>query len=156
MVINTKYGTGRHPIDIPLEWLDPNNQIFPSRLVFAILAHMIGLGIIKVSLLIFFARIIPGQTFLRACQVMGFIVVGTAISVSFATIFACNPIKAWWDFTIPRDVCIDYVTMLVWGGALNAAADIAIVLLPMPTIYNSFMSKRKKIQVMGMFSLGLL
>lgn len=130
--------------------------MFPSRLLVAIVAQFVALGIIKVSLLIFFCRIIPDLKFRRICQVAGFIVVGTAASISLATIFSCNPIKGLWDFSIPREQCIDYVTMLIWGGGLNTAMDFVLVFLPLPTLYMSFLPRRQKIQVMAMFMLGML
>ncbi|RPA86209.1 hypothetical protein BJ508DRAFT_147854 [Ascobolus immersus RN42] len=156
LFFNVKYGSGRHYWDIPPEWNLPQNQLFPSRMVVAILCQFLGLGIIKVSLLIFFCRIIPDLTFRRICQATGFFVVGTAVSISICTVFACNPVSAFWDFTITRAKCIDYITMLVWGGCLNTAADFLLVFLPLPTLYRSYLPRRQKIQVMGMFCLGIL
>lgn len=74
-------------------------------------------------------------------------------------IFGCSPIEANWDYSVGRlgeAKCIDTVALLVVSSALHFLGDVIIFALPLPVVFLSMMPWRKKIQVAGLFSMGLL
>ena len=67
----------------------------------------------------------------------------------------CKPISYAWDAPLGAEgSCINLVGNNVANGAILAAADIAILILPMPTIWSLQVNLRQKIQVCAIFALG--
>jgi len=73
-------------------------------------------------------------------------------------IWQCSPISYAWDvWTGERKVPRVNINALVWAWAsINIALDIAVIILPMPQLLKLNLSRKKKIQVIAMFSVGLL
>ncbi|KAL8715718.1 MAG: hypothetical protein Q9220_000385 [cf. Caloplaca sp. 1 TL-2023] len=74
-------------------------------------------------------------------------------------IFACNPIKASWVLTVyldPKTVCrIKAPDVLNRHGFCNVITDWALLLLPIPMVWNLQMNIRKKIGLAGVFATGI-
>lgn len=121
---------------------------------------MAGIGIVKTSILFFYLRIFPGQTFRR-------VVYGTMAfnAVAHIVIIVCN-------LTVGRTIEVVWggksdlsVTMETYGNALkvtmahciiNFVVDIWMLILPMTQLYNLGLRLDKKIRVMCMFGIGIL
>jgi len=53
--------------------------------------------------------------------------------------------------------CSVNINALLWAvAAVNIALDIAVVILPLPQLLKLALSRQKKVQVLAMFSVGLL
>lgn len=72
--------------------------------------------------------------------------------------FQCLPVSyAWtrWDGE-HSGMCID-VNAATWAAsAINISIDLTIIIIPMPMLVRLNLSRRKKVQVVAMFSVGLL
>ncbi|KAK9419298.1 putative G-protein coupled receptors family 1 profile domain-containing protein [Seiridium unicorne] len=88
----------------------------------------------------------------------GLIVLNTLLYIAglFATAFGCEPIRGFWDATVSPRKCISHKALQITATCFNAAIDIAIFLLPQPTIWRLQMSRGRKIGLALMFSVGLL
>lgn len=102
----------------------------------------------------------PKRSFRAAAHLL---VAGNAAYVAVfgcLLLFQCRPVAgAWraWDGTAANTArCID-LNVIGWSGAAaNIVLDVATIALPMPELFALSMSRRKKIQIVGMFALGFL
>lgn len=83
---------------------------------------------------------------------MAVVIVYTIWTV-FGSIFACVPVRAFWDKEQPAR-CIDQFAMWFTNAAINILTDFAIIILPMPVIQNLNLAKRQKQLLIGIFAIG--
>lgn len=80
------------------------------------------------------------------------------IAFELVSIFQCTPIEgAWraWDKEFPAKC--NNINMQGWMAAiLNIVLDVATLCLPLWELYKLSLSRKKKIQIMLMFSVGFL
>ena len=77
-------------------------------------------------------------------------------SLTFAGIFQCRPVAAFWDHSIQGAKCIDLPRFGIISGVLNLMTDVLILCLPIPMVWALQMTNAGKITVTGMFLLGAL
>lgn len=110
----------------------------------------------KVSVVTFYLRIFGAA---RSFRIPAFVVIGIvvawAVSVILETFLLCRPLAYNWDSTI-EGVCGDRNNVYVSAGALNVVTDFMVMSLPIPQICKLQLDPRKKIGLVGMFSLGIL
>lgn len=84
--------------------------------------------------------------------------IGYLIAFECISIWQCRPLDAaWkrWDGVYPSKC--NNINLQSWmSAALNIILDICLFVLPMPQLYQLSMSRKKKIHIMLMFSVGLL
>ena len=78
-----------------------------------------------------------------------------AIMVIFVIIFQCNPVSKAWNPLTPG-TCINSWLFFVIGSSMNCGTDIAILILPLPSVLRLQLSKWQKISLVGVFLLGSL
>jgi hypothetical protein len=113
------------------------------------------LGLVKLSVLVFYLRIFP-QTWFRytVYGALVFVIVSTTI-ISLLTIFQCKPIAYFWD----RDLhgkCININALAYANSAMSIVQDVLIVVLPIPVLSKLHLGRKKKIGVIFMFAVGSL
>ena len=69
------------------------------------------------------------------------------------TIFHCDPVDALWDATV-KAKCINFHDVLIIFSSLNIGTDILILCLPVPQLWKLNIPRRRKYELMGIFSLG--
>lgn len=87
------------------------------------------------------------------------IVITWWVAVSFADIFQCVPIKAFWDFRVKNGwttKCMDIVTFSIATGVSNLVTDFMVLCLPMPMVWSLKKNRKQKITLTGIFMLGFL
>ncbi|KAF7536108.1 hypothetical protein G7054_g4835 [Neopestalotiopsis clavispora] len=118
--------------------------------------YAVGLAISKISILLFYLRVFPQQTFRYMVFVMISLNAMYAIGFSLAVILQCSPVDgAWrsWDGEY-KAKCFN-VNYLGWSGAgANIFFDVTTLILPLPVLAQLTMSTRKKLQVFSMFAVG--
>lgn len=65
----------------------------------------------------------------------------------------CRPIRASWDPHV-KGVCGNQITAYIYMEAIGLALDIAILVLPLPTIWSLHMLKSKKLRFSLILSAG--
>ena len=78
------------------------------------------------------------------------------ITILFIKIFACKPIRFFWDKTIPHGHCIDQYRMNVIGAVICLASDVTILLLPQRVILSLTLSFKRKLGLALVFAIGIL
>jgi len=135
-------------------------QISPSNLEFyqlniyiVLLFYNPGLAFFKLSLLSFYVRVFPVVRWLRlSCYAIGSLIVAWVIATQFAFIFRCAPVSAAW-MNIPGK-CINPTSIFIAQSIPTLVFDIAILALPVRTIWGTQMKRPQRIGVIGVFLLG--
>ncbi|KAL6713508.1 hypothetical protein ACLMJK_008973 [Lecanora helva] len=78
------------------------------------------------------------------------------ISTVLAVLLICRPIAFGWDRTIKGGTCGDQKSLDIYIGILNLLLDVAVVILPMPVLWGLQMALSRKVQLSGMFGLGII
>ncbi|RYP16733.1 hypothetical protein DL765_004969 [Monosporascus sp. GIB2] len=120
--------------------------------------YVTSLGLTKVSILLFYLTVFPKRSFRLWAHALIVANVMYAVVFSCLLAFQCRPIAgAWlaWDREFEAE-CIS-LNVIGWSGAAaNIALDVATLALPMPQLFALSMSRRKKVQIIGMFALGFI
>ncbi|KAL4734467.1 hypothetical protein BDV11DRAFT_212752 [Aspergillus similis] len=112
------------------------------------------ISLVKISILLLYRRIFTtSRTFLAATWVMGGLVVGYWLSCIFGLIFAYSPVQAQWKSWLPH-TSINNKAFWMAIGIINIVYDIAILCMPQPLVWSLQMSRRRKILLSGVCSLG--
>lgn len=115
--------------------------------------YVIVLGLIKVSLILFYLEIFNTSRFrITAFIILGYIAISSLV-ICLLTIFSCTPVRAFWN----RDVkgkCLNVQALAYANSASAIIQDIILLILPLVFIRNLQMKRYKKVAVGFMFSIG--
>ena len=72
----------------------------------------------------------------------------------FMTIFQCKPVSGFWNRTKPAICNVDSRKFFIGNAIPNILTDVALMVLPLPYIWQLNRSKSQKIALAGVFLLG--
>ncbi|OAG06095.1 uncharacterized protein CC84DRAFT_1044209, partial [Paraphaeosphaeria sporulosa] len=144
-------GVGRHLQYVPkeqrIEWLKSVYVAAPS--LYIISAVLPKLAVISMYLKIFQSK------FSRACcWVVVFVLVATPLACVPVIICQCRPLEYLWNKTIPGGHCVNQALMFRYGSLPNIITDVAMLLLPMPLVWNLHSSSKVKFGLFITFLIG--
>ncbi|KAH8788026.1 hypothetical protein F5883DRAFT_400793 [Diaporthe sp. PMI_573] len=117
--------------------------------------YMVTHWTIKMTFLIFYIRLSPNRKFRITCfATMG---LNTAFMIInwLLALLQCIPLDAYFHPEAHPDAkCIDKGVLLLGPSILNVITDVIILVLPIRTVWNLNMSRRKKIAVTGVLGFG--
>ncbi|GKZ41054.1 hypothetical protein AbraIFM66951_007609 [Aspergillus brasiliensis] len=146
-IVAAYYGVGKHYV--PVE----NRCIWATRLL-----YVLGLCFIKLSLLWFYLRLETRRFMQWLVYSVIFLVLGVSISSFFVDTLSCIPAAKFWNSAKPGH-CMSSASQQKFyeiNGILVIVMDILIWAVPIPMLWRVRISLRKKIAVLGVFSVGLL
>jgi hypothetical protein len=73
----------------------------------------------------------------------------------FLTLFICNPREKIWNDLV-QGTCMNYNYLGVASAILNIASDFAILLLPVRSLWQLRITRKKKLIIFMLFATGLL
>lgn len=114
---------------------------------------IVGSSSAKISILIFYIRLLPLQNFKTAIYIALGFVSGSAVGLSFAVIFACKPMAMNWDALVVKGTCINRPVLYIVSAAVNIASDVYLFCLPLPMIAQVRVTRRHKICLVLIFLL---
>ncbi|GAW24209.1 hypothetical protein ANO14919_137910 [Xylariales sp. No.14919] len=150
--VNASRYLGRHTyeldpsVDIPrflqLFWI---NELFYNAAMF----------FIKMTFLCQYYRVFRQVKALRITYLVAiFVIGGWCLGQFLSVVFICIPVQGFWDRTIDAHCQNQFV-----GVYLNAAGtlvtDFAILVLPVPALWNLNLPKTQKLALIGIFSIGI-
>ncbi|KAI9151612.1 hypothetical protein HJFPF1_08819 [Paramyrothecium foliicola] len=146
------YGMGKHFWNVPVSDLYPHFNL--SNMLAAIF-FCAATGLAKGSILLFYLRIFPA----KAAQVAVWSAFAFTISYSLVSvlvnIFACDPIKASWDFEAAATAkCINRPVFYFAQAGLGIFADVITVVIPIPWLKTLKLPTRQKVGVAIMLTMG--
>ncbi|TQN68645.1 hypothetical protein CSHISOI_06967 [Colletotrichum shisoi] len=148
----TSIGFGMHYWTIPVG----NGIVIRKMLYVGNLVYTVLQAAVKLSIVLFLGRIFPSQTFRRIAQGIEVILLlhGTLFTIPFAV--QCTPVQSIWDRTITDRRCLNLQAVGYSSGGLAMAEDIAILLLPIPHVWQLKISLSRRLAVIALFSVGSL
>ncbi|EPE31737.1 integral membrane protein [Glarea lozoyensis ATCC 20868] len=150
-ILLMNYGLGRH-VDLTNSAAITN---FLKTYLPAACFYATSISFSKLSILVFYWRIFrPIKQIHLPIYILGSIVVAWNIAIVLVVIFQCTPVNFWWNRSIIGGKCVDNTKFLLGNSVPNIATDIAILLLPIPFIWNLQQSSGRKLALIGIFMLG--
>ena len=110
--------------------------------------------LIKLSILFLYLRIFISTKFRIFCWGGVVFVASMLVANTLVGIFACSPVKAFYDMTITDKRCINDVHFYWATAILNVVTDLYILILPMPIVWKIQTTLRRKIAISLIFILG--
>ncbi|KAF2194601.1 hypothetical protein K469DRAFT_546374, partial [Zopfia rhizophila CBS 207.26] len=115
-----------------------------------------SVGLIKVSICLFYNRIFPFRWFLIASWTVIGSIVGWSVAIVMTAFVACQPLAYFWDTTIPGGKCIPNQTApYIAMGAIDVVIDIIMLALPLPLIWKLHVSLADKVAIFCTFGAGI-
>jgi hypothetical protein len=122
--------------------------------------YMLAECLCQLSILAFYLRIVVERRLRQVVWLFIAIVTGFGISNVFSMIFQCTPVGVFfWDGWRGEMEGYCGVDVRLFGfvrGAIEIFLDLAILSLPLPMLAKLNMSRKKKFQIMSMFSVGFI
>ena len=123
-------------------------------LYFELLVYSFGIPLPKLVLLLLYIRIFPTRIFKLAVFAVGIVVIAWCPAVFFTNMFQCNPVPLAWDKSIKGGTCIDQLAFFRYIAVPTALCDAAVLILPLPLIWQLHKTLRQKSELSILFSLG--
>lgn len=109
---------------------------------------------IKWGILAFYHRIFPQRWFRLGLLGLALFMGAWMFTTVFAIIFQCTPIEYNWDTTIPGGHCIDIGQFALATSILNVLTDVAVLILPLPLVWQLNVSRQKRRGLVFVFAMG--
>ena len=111
----------------------------------------------KIAIILFYRRIFSPQhrsAFDIGLRVFVIILCCFYIATGVVKIWECNPRARIWDKSIPG-TCLNAAVVLDTSGLYNVLTDVIILLVPVKAVWSMHLAPRRKVGVIGVFTLGL-
>ena len=144
-------GLGQHIAHIHTSHPRLDLALFVMNLIYST-----GLTLVKLSVLLFYARVFRTvRTYRISFWIVGFMIVAWYIAIDFLVIFSCIPVQKSWNTSIPGH-CLDRQAEFVGAAIPNILTDFILLVLPMPMLWHIQSTVRRKIALVGVFAAGYL
>lgn len=125
-------------------------------LYFELLAYSFAIPLPKLVLLLFYVRIFSNPRFKLAAYAVVSFVIAWCPAVFFTDLFQCSPIALAWDKSIRGGACINVLAFFRYIAVPTVLSDAAVLVLPLPMIWQLHTTTRQKLALSGVFLLGSL
>ncbi|KAK1764388.1 hypothetical protein QBC33DRAFT_594971 [Phialemonium atrogriseum] len=145
-------GSGTH-----LWQLDPAQVPMITRASwYGILFYSLALTMTKISILLLYRRIFTYSWAKLASQIVLFIVIIIGLWTVATICTACVPLQAFWRWELALEGNVYCHPLNLWwtNTGLHIAAEVLIVLLPLPVLLRLRLPRRQKYALVGVFTLG--
>lgn len=149
-------GVGRHVTFI--EEQQPKALSGWAQCIFAFeLVYFTSVALPKLSILCLYLRIFNWKGSMRLAAWMIFTITAmTSVSLFVAACFQCRPLAFWWDKTIKGGSCFDIQLFFHVQSLPGFILDLAIMALPLKTIWNLKLPLIKRLALVGVFVIASL
>ena len=122
------------------------------------LVYTISLNLTKLSILQQYLRFLTGKPIRRTCWALTGIIVVYTITNTFLCIFTCTPVNFFWNQVVDPSggSCLDERALWFAQASFNIISDVAILILPMRSLYKIHLPQKQKLALMVVFALGIL
>ncbi|KAF2137770.1 uncharacterized protein K452DRAFT_216581, partial [Aplosporella prunicola CBS 121167] len=119
--------------------------------------YCLGVMFIKLSVLVFYLRLNPDETFRKMTYcLMSLVIAYNIISIIVFTC-ACVPVRAQWEILITNAKCINQFAFIYANASLNMLTDFLGLFLPIRMVWNlQFRSIKQKILLLIALTVGSL
>ncbi|KAJ5306827.1 hypothetical protein N7508_005842 [Penicillium antarcticum] len=108
---------------------------------------------IKISIICFYRRVFTTPKFQKASFALNTLIAAWGTGIFLACAGQCRPLRAYWDKSI-EGTCFNANEFIIVNQAFNILMDFAILVLPIPMIWNLHRAWQDKLALNGVFALG--
>lgn len=150
VILQIYAGNGLHYWELSVDQL----QLIYKLLYVTSILYGIATVLTKVSILLLFLAVFNITTLRRITYGVLATVTVWGLWVALSNAFFCTPVRAFWNWTIPRDRC--HFDRIKWFVEMyfHIALDFVIFILPMPLIRSMTIPRRQKYWLYFVFALG--
>ncbi|KAJ5167926.1 uncharacterized protein N7482_003520 [Penicillium canariense] len=142
MVKLMNHGWGKHMWDVSLaDLLEFNKALLPNTLT-----YLVCPAITKMAILAVLIRINPSLVYRYFVISVGVAIFAYTLTLCAITGGPCNPLKTG------TTKCLENVALA--QAVLNIASDLAVIILPLPTVHTLHFSQKQKVTVGCLLALG--
>ncbi|KAJ5248960.1 hypothetical protein N7468_000411 [Penicillium chermesinum] len=145
------YGYGRHEAALSpheIESFLRGDYIFSHLYDWAIAS-------IKLAILALYYRIFSTVVFRRVVIATAVFIVLWLAAMEIGLGLQCIPVEKVWNTALPGS-CLNLVAFSYFTNITNLVTDIWIFLLPLPVIFSLHVTRKRKFEVAGVFTIGIL
>lgn len=119
--------------------------------------YFISIALPKLSILCLYLRMFQWKGTMRvlACVLFS-LVASTSTALVIAACFQCQPLAYFWNKTIAGGSCFNIQKFFHAQAVPGAVLDLAIIALPIPTIWHLKMPVVKRLALVGVFVIASL
>ena len=99
-------------------------------MIAGLLTYNLATLFIKMSILCFYLRFSVERSFRFTVYFVMLVTIGYTVPNAILVLYACRPMRAYWDFSVVGAQCVDLNAAFHTGNTLNMLTDFAILLLP--------------------------
>ena len=146
-------GLGQHAAKVEME--NPQKLVTFQKLLYILdWFYLPSNAMSRVSVVALYLRILTGRTHRAFCWfVIGFLL-SNMIAILVAAQVECFPLQYTWDRTIQGGHCFNQIVYYKVANIPNVVADVMILALPIPTVWNLQTSLSRKGEIAAVFFLG--
>ncbi|KAK6348506.1 hypothetical protein TWF718_006296 [Orbilia javanica] len=143
-------GLGKNMWDIPWTIMSPVLKWFLATE----LTYFVAICGCKLTILAFYLRFIMNKT--QKYIIWGFLaaIILYNVLTILILVFACRPVSTLWDWNLDQTKCIDVDPLYFINAALNTITDVAILILPLRTLWKLKMPTSQKVGLIMLFTTG--
>lgn len=147
-------GAGLHTVR--LEMTDPKALIAWAKFLLSVsLIYLASVVPPKISIIILYLSIFISRPARIICYVIVGIMLANWLAGTIVGFVICVPLTHLWDQTgSPGGYCLDINAWFRWVSLANIVTDVAILFLPIPTVWNLHCSRRMKLGLLFTFMMG--
>ena len=143
-------GLGRHEAFLLIEGSE--KLISWAKYMFAIeCLYSFSAALPRLSVLCLYLRIIPYKIERRASYTLMTVIIFHAISLLISSFFQCEPFRYHWDKSILGGSCSRQLNIYRWTSFPNIPIDVAILVVPVRTIWPLKISRYQKSVLLVVF-----
>ena len=137
--------------------LSPDTITISLKSLFAAaLSWTFSTSAIKVSLLLLYIRVFPQRPFRYTAYGLMVVVALYCIGCVIFYVGNCRPIEANWIHGLPGSTCGNQQAGWLGTGIANIITDVAILSLPMRSVWHLQLPRRTKTALVGIFGIGFI
>ena len=115
-----------------------------------------SLSALKMTFLLQYYRVMSVSSMRKVFLAAIIIVVLWTISQAIMAFLECRPLEGVWDHRVKAECIPNTVTLWYFNGVFNIVTDFAILLLPLPILWQLQLQRSHKIVLTFVFGLGFL
>ena len=128
---------------------------YAKIVLFTEIFYVLGAALVKCAILLLYRRLFgSNRRFEYTLWAVGGFITAYSLAEILVVIFQCQPISAAWDLSVHPIYCVNISLGAIIMGAVNAATDFLVLILPIPIVLGLRLKTKWKIQLIGIFLLG--
>lgn len=148
--VGVSFGLGRH--------IDEVGEYNGSRYLLVLFVLQMfwntTLPVIKLAISLFYMRIFPVKSMKIACKIINWYLLLWFITFQTTAIFQCTPVSYFWNRATENGHCIASTSFFIALATTNLFTDVALLLMPIPSIWKLSVRTPQKIRLSSIFLVG--